>query len=451
MDNSTGTIDADSGPWQEKLKYFAIDDKTRAELVKFLPLLDEMMPELIDAFYDHALQWPGLAEKVGGKSTVDRLKDAQASHWRRLFGGAFDDNYLSQVQTVGLAHEKIGLEPSWFVGGYALVSSWIADRLVLHFKKKPKEASAMLQAVTRAIFLDMDISIDVYNHQMRVREAARMNALAEKFESCTAKVIEGLASASVQVQSSAETLVSTADRTSERAGTVANASADTTANVQSVASAAEELTLSIKEIAVQVNKAQAVSAQAVLHAETSNTSIQGLTAAGEKIGEVVSMINDVAAQTNLLALNATIEAARAGEAGKGFAVVAAEVKALANQTAEATKEIATQIAAMQDQINGSADSIDQIGRIIGEVSEVSTTIAAAVEEQDAATHEIARGVTTVANETQGVSKTVADVIGAAEQTGTAAKQLLGASEELSRQGAVLKDEVAGFLAEVRAS
>jgi len=451
MDERTGTNAAKSTAWQDKLAYFSIGSGAKAQLKNFWPVFEEMMPELLDDFYANAQRWPQLRERLSNGVDIDRLKKAQAAHWRRLFDGDLDEGYVEKVREVGQAHARIGLDPSWYIGSYSFVLSWITERVTPLFKKKPQDLSAMLQAVSRAIFLDMDLSIEIYGQQTKLREEARMKALAEKFETGARNIIESLSSASAQVQSSADTLMSTAGRTKAQANTVAQASADTTSNVQSVASAAEELTQSIKEIAVQVSKAQEVSAQAVRHADTSNASIQGLTAAGEKIGEVVSMINDVTAQTNLLVLNATIEAARAGEAGKGFAVVAAEVKALANQTAEATKEIATQIAAMQEQINGSAETINLIGRIIGEVSEVSTTIAAAVEQQDAATHEIARGVNTVANETQGVSKNVSDVIGAAELTGTAAEQLIGASEELSRQGAALKDEISAFLTEVRAA
>jgi methyl-accepting chemotaxis protein len=451
MDDSMGADAATSPAWQDRLAYFAIGSTAKAQLKSVGPILGEMLPALLDDLYANAQKWPRLREKLGDAASIERLKEGQVSLWRRLFSGDLDEGYVEEVREVVQAHARIGLDPTWHIGSWSFILSWITERMTPQYRKKPDDLSGMLQAVSRAIFLDMDIMIEVHNQQARLREEARMAARTETFEAGTRKIIEGLAAAAAQVQSSAETMVSTAGRTKERAGTVAEASADTTANVQSVASAAEQLTQSIKEIAVQVNKAQEVSAQAVRHAETSNASIQGLTAAGEKIGEVVSMINDVAAQTNLLALNATIEAARAGEAGKGFAVVAAEVKALANQTAEATKEIGTQITAMQEQINGSAEAIDMIGRIIGEVSEVSTTIAAAVEEQDAATHEIARGVNTVANETQGVSKNVSDVIGAADMTDSAARQLLDASGELSRQGAVLKEEVEAFLSEIRAA
>lgn len=444
------TNKVDSREWREKLTFLGIDETTRVQVREFWAIIEDELPELLDGFYDHVFGWPQLSEKIGDRNNTGRLKAAQMNHWQRLFSGDFDQAYIDQVRKVGLAHERIGLEPSWYIGSYGYVLSWVGGRLAHRFKRKPEQMSAMLGAVVRAIFLDMDVAILVYNEQLKATHKAKLEELASGFEASAKTVVEGLASAAVELQASAETLVNTADETSGRAGTVAKTSSDTTANVQSVASAAEQLTGSIKEIAAQVGLAQTVSEQAVEHANQSNASIEGLTAAGEKIGEVVSMINDVAAQTNLLALNATIEAARAGEAGKGFAVVAAEVKALANQTAEATREIAAQIEAMQTEISGSAKAIHEIGRVIGQVSEVSTTIAAAVEQQDAATQEIARGVTTVATETNGVAENASDMIEAAEQTGASAKQLLEAAAELSHQGEVLKDEVGTFLTAVRA-
>ena len=179
--------------------------------------------------------------------------------------------------------------------------------------------------------------------------------------------------------------------------------------------------------------------------------VQGLADAAQKIGEVVSLINDIAAQTNLLALNATIEAARAGEAGKGFAVVAAEVKSLANQTAKATEEIGTQVAGIQGATKDSVEAIKSIGKTIGEVNEIATTIASAVEEQSAATQEIARNVQQAAKGTQEVSSNIAGVTQAAGETGTAATQVLGASGDLAKQSEALREQVDRFLAKIRAA
>jgi methyl-accepting chemotaxis protein len=177
--------------------------------------------------------------------------------------------------------------------------------------------------------------------------------------------------------------------------------------------------------------------------------VQGLAEAANKIGDVVSLINDIAGQTNLLALNATIEAARAGEAGKGFAVVAQEVKNLANQTAKATEEISQQIGAVQEETTGAVDAIGKIRSIIGEVNDIATTISSAVEEQGVSTQEIARSVQQAAQGTQGVNESIASVSKAAGDAGAAASQVLGAAGDLTNQSRDLRAAVDGFLERIR--
>ncbi|HYD32419.1 MAG TPA: methyl-accepting chemotaxis protein [Azospirillaceae bacterium] len=186
-------------------------------------------------------------------------------------------------------------------------------------------------------------------------------------------------------------------------------------------------------------------------AQVTNVTIQSLADQARNIGEVVELINGIASQTNLLALNATIEAARAGEAGKGFAVVASEVKNLANQTAKATEDISSQIAAMQQATGQAVDAIMEITHTIGEINEISTTIAAAVEEQDAATKEIARNVQQASSGTQEISTNIVGVQQVASGTGKAASQVLEAARELSHQSENLSHEVDRFIHQVRAS
>ena len=168
-----------------------------------------------------------------------------------------------------------------------------------------------------------------------------------------------------------------------------------------------------------------------------------------KIGEIVNLINDIASQTNLLALNATIEAARAGDAGKGFAVVAGEVKNLANQTARATTEIASQIKAVQEGTDTAVHAIDRISTVIGEMGEISAAVAAAVEEQSSATSEIARNVEQAAVGTEEVTSNIVSVEQAAKETGAAAEQIKDSASDLSRQAEFLRHEVSQFLTQVR--
>ena len=208
---------------------------------------------------------------------------------------------------------------------------------------------------------------------------------------------------------------------------------------------------SISEISRQVGQSTTITKQAVAAAQHTDQQVQSLASAAQKIGDVVKLINDIAGQTNLLALNATIEAARAGEAGKGFAVVASEVKSLATQTAKATDEIASQINAIQEATKDSVESIKHIGKVIGEINEISTTIAAAVEEQGAATQEIARNVQQAAKGTEEVSANISGVTQASQETGNAANLVLNASSELAQQSETLRTEVDKFLGQIRAA
>ncbi len=278
-----------------------------------------------------------------------------------------------------------------------------------------------------------------------------MSAFAANFEASVGGIVGGVSAASTQLQSTAQSMATTAEEATRQAAAVATASEQATQNVQTVASAAEELAASINEISQQVTHTSDQIKEGVRQAAISSDQMLALTAAAAKIGDVVQIISDIASQTNLLALNATIEAARAGDAGKGFAVVATEVKALATQTAKATGDIATQIKAMQEATHTSAQSIHGITETINRVNETAASIASAVEEQGAATQEISRNVLQAALGTQEVSGNIAGVSEAAQQTGAAAVQVLASAGELSRNGEALKAQVATFLQQMRAA
>jgi len=208
----------------------------------------------------------------------------------------------------------------------------------------------------------------------------QMLDMADAFDVSVGGVVHSVSSASTEMQSSAQTLSATAEETAQQSQVVATAANDATQNVQTVSAATEELSSSIQEISRQVSQSTKITASAVIEVQNTNEKIQGLAAAANKIGEVVSMITDIANQTNLLALNATIEAARAGDAGKGFTIVASEVKNLANQTAKATEEISAQIIGIQEATQTTVEAIGSIGGTINQLNEISSTIAAAVEE-----------------------------------------------------------------------
>ena len=265
------------------------------------------------------------------------------------------------------------------------------------------------------------------------------------------EVVEVVASASTEMQSTAQSMSATAEETSRQASAAAAGVEEATTNVQTVASAAEELSSSITEVSRQVGESATVARNAVEEASKTNTQVEGLVEAAQKIGEVVSLISDIAEQTNLLALNATIEAARAGEAGKGFAVVASEVKSLANQTAKATEEISSQIGAIQGATGDAAQAIKGIGETIQKVDEIASSIASAVEEQSAATQEIARNAQQAASGTTEVSSNVQGVTQAASETGAASTQVLDASKGLAKQSTELSGQIERFLKSMNAA
>ena len=296
--------------------------------------------------------------------------------------------------------------------------------------------------------LELEAAQRAADEAQRLR-AARIEALTGEFDAAASQMVQLVASAANQLSATAGQMSATAAQTSHQATTVAAASEEASVNVQTVAAAAEELSSSIHEIGRQVAHSREISHNAVDQATQAGGAVDELAATVTRIGEVVTLINDIASQTNLLALNATIEAARAGEAGKGFAVVAGEVKTLANQTARATGEIGQQIAAIQDQTHRVVETIGTIVAVIEEIGHIAADVADAVDAQSAATSEIARNVEQAALGTSEVSGNVVQVQAAADQTGTSSREVLDASKILAEQSSRLRGTIVGFLDNVR--
>jgi methyl-accepting chemotaxis protein len=287
--------------------------------------------------------------------------------------------------------------------------------------------------------------------RQRMQQEGRraMLDLAAKFEASVGGIVEGVVAKATELQGTAQAMAATAEETSRQSTAVAATSVQTTQSVQIVATATDELSAASREIAEQVTQSGGLIDEAVQQANVSNEQMKGLTAAAERIGDVVKTIAAIAGQTNLLALNATIESARAGDAGRGFAVVASEVKALATETAKATDEIGVQIRAIQEAAQTSAGSIEGIARMIGKVNVTATAIASAVEEQSVAMREITSHVQQAAQGTHQVSDNISSVSQAARDTGAAAAEVLASANEFGENGSALKDQVDAFLRELR--
>jgi methyl-accepting chemotaxis protein len=322
-------------------------------------------------------------------------------------------------------------------------------------RERADELGAMAQALD--VFKDGMIEADRLRRQ---NEADRLAAEAERtrlrlkmaddFEGSVSRVVQSVSQSAGEMTNTAQALTASAGTTQTQSAAVAAASEQTSTNVQTVASAAEQLSASIAEIGRQASATSRVAGEVAEDGQHAESTIGNLTEAAARIGEIIQLIQGIAAQTNLLALNATIEAARAGDAGKGFAVVAAEVKQLANQTARATEEIQSQVAGIQAETGRAASAVRDMVARVTELRGVAASVSGAVEEQGAATEEIARNVQQAAAGTQEVSRTIATVSEAAQTTGSASARVLQAARDVADQSNRLKSEAERFIAEIRA-
>ncbi len=439
-----------------RLDLLEIDEPMRATLREMRPFFAKSLPGILARFYDKVRQHDPSCGifKDGAMQEAVRM---QLQHWDLIGGGDFGLAYMSSIARFFEFNQRAGVPPQWYIGcrqmfiANELMKAVETEVQVPRFGQAAQAArdkkALMLKALAKANMLDTENVVAVYFGSNRQARKDTIAQAGERFRAITTS----LSTASGELESTARTLSDNAGNTTRLASVVANASENASDNVQSVASATEELASSVREISQQVQESSRIALSAVRQADETDGRINALSQAASRIGDVIKLITSVAEQTNLLALNATIEAARAGDAGRGFAVVAQEVKALASQTAKATDEIGIQIAGMQTATQEAVGSIKMISSTIGKISEITSAISAAIEEQGAATQEISGNIQRTASGTSEVAGTIAEVSQGATQTGAASSQLLSSAKQLSVSTASLQSEIDGFLKSIAAA
>lgn len=441
---------------EQRLAFFGIGRDAIEALQRNQSLVANQMEPVLDEFYAHLEKWPEMDAMFGSQEVKNHAYREQKRHWERIYSGRLDQDYLNSALSIGKTHNRIGLEPRWYIGGYAALTTAMIRRMTdeimtnpLAARRNKAQLQEFLDALIRAIYLDMDLAISTFLEAKDADYAELMTRMTDDFDTNMAGFLKELAQASTGLSENAGKLSELAQGGSAQAEEMQASTQEASQNVDTVASAAEELSASIHEISTQINQSASIAKEASERTKAASQAIAELKESAEKIDDVIGLIDDIADQTNLLALNATIEAARAGEAGKGFAVVAGEVKELANQTGKATSEIAELIRKIQGSVQETANTMESVSGTIQKMEEISSSVASSVEEQSSATQEIVRSAQSAAEGSKGLDSVAQKVSETAQATNTESDAVKKASEEMIDKTEKLREQLDVFLSNLK--
>jgi methyl-accepting chemotaxis protein len=394
---------------EERLALIGLDPALRAALRDNAALVAAALPPVLEDFYRDLLQVPSLKRLFETDAVVAHAKAAQLRHWDMILTGAFDDTYMESSVRIGQAHNRIGLEPRHYIAGYAKLLTGLQRAVEARMSgwRKRHTRRSLLDALTRAALLDMDLALTVYISRSSDDQSQKaLREMCEILEADLDSAVSEVLSISNDAASSGTKAAESAKTIAAEACSVAAASEQASGNVTAVSGATEQLSAAGKEIAQRAAETAQLASRAATEVQQASATVAALSDAATRIGAVVSLISEVAAQTNLLALNATIEAARAGEAGRGFAVVAHEVKALSRKTSDAAEDIAARVQDICKASQESVDVISKVGAAVEGIKEVTGAVAAAAEEQEATLLGVARSLSEASQGVIAVSQNV---------------------------------------------
>ncbi|GAK33735.1 heme-based aerotactic transducer HemAT [alpha proteobacterium Q-1] len=421
---------------QPRLDSFANGGRLSDDLAPIWPIIAPHIDDYLTVFFDTLLVHEEARQAID-TSRLPKIKARQVEFWSFMFTGRMDRRYGQVISERGAYMHRIGLGPRFYLPAYATLYDQFIKASIEGIEDRGERTRAIV-ALNRHNFLMNEIMSSTNHELVREEAEALLKQHGTRFEQDVVSALKQVTDAAQSMRTNAVDVSSAIEQMSATSATVSDAADSSADNVRTAAAAAEELSASVNAMNEHVQRSASASGEASVEASTARSVIDSLAGYANKIGHVVKLIDDIAGQTNLLALNATIEAARAGEAGRGFAVVANEVKALAGQTAQATKEIASQVSSVQSATREAVDANQRLGSAIERVTSISEEIGAMINEQTQAIEEITRSVTVASERSQDVSGNISEVSDAAGNIGHSmadvrqlAEDVFGLTETLS--------------------